>query len=106
MKEKTSTIKTTNDAYRILKEHGFDRNDFITKQEGYRFAFDKEKNRFIYKKDEYFYIDPVSYSGSDYKTTLFGASTSGNGLIGFETYTGSTTYEYKYLVKSTNEVIN
>ena len=101
-------VKTTNDAYAALKKNGISKENIIAKQTGYRFAYDKDLNRFIYEPNGFFEADPVSYTGSDYKSTLFGAevSSSGKGLVGYNTYTGSTTYTYKYLVKGTNEVIS
>lgn len=100
-------IETTKDVYEVLDENGIPKSAITAKQSGYSFGYDKELNRFIYKENSAFEAGPVSYSGSDYKATLFNAelSGSGNGYTGFRTYTGPTSYTYKYINKSTFEVL-
>jgi len=99
---------TAKEAYSLLEDNGLKKEDLVCKQVNYSFVFNKNTNLFEIVensfKDTVFNQAKTLYSSiNDFKNS-FGAIINSNKVIGYEEYTGSTTFTYKYLT-SDNQVI-
>ena len=103
MEEVFGNTNTVKDVYDVLAQNGI--TDFETNQSGFEFVYNKQTNRFEYLKNGWKNINRDIYANvSDYRS-LFGATIESNKATGFRTYNGITTYTYKFINKSTHEVI-
>ena len=106
--EVVGDTKTTRDVYNLLEKNGISKEDITAKQDGYEFIYNKATNRFEYLEEDWeapiYEEAKTKYSTiADYRTS-FGAKIDGNKIAGYKTYTGSTTFTYKYLTTD-NKVI-
>lgn len=106
--EVVGETKTTRDVYNLLEENGISKDDIVAKQDGHEFVYNKSTNRFECLEEDWeapiYEEAKTKYSVIDDYRTSFGATVDGMKIAGYQTYTGSTTFTYKYLT-SDNKVI-